>query len=89
MPLHAPNTLPFLLLALAPFGALATEGVIHFSGAVTTPLCPLLLAQEQPVPVRLATEGPGCVDSGRVAELRVETVGEPQEGLAVVTVQVF
>lgn len=89
MPRHALNTLPFLLLALTPFGALATEGMIHFSGAVTTPLCPLLLAPEQPVPARFAAEGPGCEDSGRVAELRVETVGEPQEGLAVVTVQVL
>lgn len=71
------------LLATATFSALASDGMLQFSGAVTTPTCPVAPSGN------LENESPGCTGTGRVGELKMETVGEPQDGLTLVTVQVY
>lgn len=80
--------LTLLLLALVSPALMANEGLITFSGAVTVPTCPLRVATDDPLP-RLEAQGPGCEGTGGVAQLQVQPLGEPQDGLAEVVVQVY
>lgn len=83
--MHRPITRVFLtlLLALATSQALASDGGIQFSGAITTASCAVTVGAD----IHLEPLGPGCADTARMAEWRTETVGNPDEGLTLVTVQ--
>ena len=83
------NTALTLLLALASDVAAAADGTIRFSGAVTTPTCEVVLAPDQPSPARIATQAPECSGTGEIGVLSIERIGEPLEGLAMVTLEVF
>jgi len=81
-----------LLLSVMAPSAMASDGVIHFSGAVTVPTCPITLppvAIDQQAAPRVATEGDGCEGTGKVGAFSVEAVGAPQEGYAVVILEVY
>lgn len=87
MRLHA-RRFALLLLALASPALTANEGLISFSGAITVPTCPVLVATGDPH-ASLQAQGVGCEGNGKVAQLKVETIGDPEEGLAEVVVQVY
>jgi type 1 fimbria pilin len=83
------NTVRAIFLASISHCALANDGTLQFSGAVTTPNCQVVLAPKEPSPARIDHEGPGCQGTGNVGTISLETVGEPQDGLAIVTLEVF
>ncbi|EIK97659.1 hypothetical protein PMM47T1_04084 [Pseudomonas sp. M47T1] len=70
----------------------ASEGVIRLNGVITMPTCPIApvaAGNGLAALTGLQQTGPGCEGTGKVAVVTVETAGQPEDGLAVVVVQVY